>query len=120
MKKILLIDDENDVFSQIREFFENRGFECSYANDGAQAIALLQEKQCDLIISDIGFPQRGQFLEYLSHEKITLPIIAISSHATEEWASRIFGSRMKGFFNKPLHEKQSEIVHSVMELLYPV
>lgn len=55
-KKILIVDDEEDITSLLRDYFEMNGYAVMTAGDGAAAIRLA-EKQPDLILLDVNMPE---------------------------------------------------------------
>ena len=56
MKKILVVDDENDIAELIKDILEDEGYSISIANEGKSAINLIKEEKFDLILLDIMMP----------------------------------------------------------------
>jgi DNA-binding response OmpR family regulator len=54
-KQILIVDDEQDIVSLLRDYFEINGYDVITAGNGAQAIQQAA-KQPDLILLDINMP----------------------------------------------------------------
>ena len=54
-KKILIVDDEIDMSSMLKRYFELNGYDVSVAENGLQAIEKAG-KQPDLILLDINMP----------------------------------------------------------------
>ena len=55
MYKILIVDDEPDVVSMIRDYFELNGYDTLTASNGERAMELALQ-QPDLILLDINMP----------------------------------------------------------------
>ncbi len=57
-KKVLIVDDEQDLVSTIDEILSNEGYPTLTANDGQQALARYDEEKNNIavIISDLGMP----------------------------------------------------------------
>ena len=55
----LVIDDEPDVADTLSELLSRQGFDVTVAADGAEALALLEMHQFDLILSDLRMPNVG-------------------------------------------------------------
>jgi DNA-binding NtrC family response regulator len=58
---VLIIDDERSVRMALRRYFERRGWQVEEAEDGAQAIGLLERAAASayrLVISDLRMPGR--------------------------------------------------------------
>jgi signal transduction histidine kinase/ActR/RegA family two-component response regulator len=58
-RSILVVDDEEPVVMLITEVLHLDGHEVTAAYNGAEALALLQERQFDFIISDVRMPAVG-------------------------------------------------------------
>ena len=55
-KKILLVDDEQQLALAIKIRLQSRGFEVKTAGDGRQALELIETEKPDLVILDILMP----------------------------------------------------------------
>ncbi len=60
-KRILVVDDKEDVRSFMRVALEQAGYEVRTAPEGAQALALQRERPADLLITDIFMPGQEGF-----------------------------------------------------------
>ncbi|MFH0793095.1 MAG: response regulator [bacterium] len=67
-KKILAIDDENDVLLIIKTALKSEGYEVQTATNGLDGLALAEEFGPDLIVLDIMMPEMDGF-EVLRHLK---------------------------------------------------
>jgi two-component system alkaline phosphatase synthesis response regulator PhoP len=81
-KKILAIDDENDVLLIMKSALGSEGYEVLTANNGYDAIAVAQDEKPDLIILDLMMPEMNGFevLDSLRESEATMriPIIALT------------------------------------------
>jgi two-component system alkaline phosphatase synthesis response regulator PhoP len=55
-KKILIVDDENDVRFLLKKGLSNKGYNILSASNGEDALVLAKSKQPDLIILDVLMP----------------------------------------------------------------
>lgn len=55
-KKILVVDDEVNQGLLYEQELTDDGFDVDVANSGEQALGLVQKKQYDLVVLDIGMP----------------------------------------------------------------
>lgn len=55
--KLLIAEDEARLRVALKEYFEREGFEVTTADDGAQALALLDDTPPNIIILDVQLPQ---------------------------------------------------------------
>lgn len=58
-KRILIVDDEPAVRRTVRSVLESAGYECTESEDGAAALAWLEENKADAIIVDYHMPGLG-------------------------------------------------------------
>ena len=61
MKKILVVDDEKNIRSVIREYAEFSGFCVEEAEDGMDAVKMCEETNYSLIIMDVMMPKMDGF-----------------------------------------------------------
>jgi DNA-binding response OmpR family regulator len=61
-KKVLLVDDDNDILTSMQAAFEPTGATVELAKDGNKAVELAEKSQPDVIILDMMLPGRSGFL----------------------------------------------------------
>src|SRR5271168_4252581 len=93
MKKIVLIEDDSDLYSLIQYNLEKEGFTMAGAQTGKGAIELCRRERPDLIILDIMLPD-SDGLEICrairNHSELAaLPVIFLTARASE--TDRIVG-----------------------------
>jgi DNA-binding response OmpR family regulator len=62
MKRILLVDDDQEIVESMRLALESKGYEIIVANDGNQGLAMAEKEDPDLVILDMMMPKRSGFL----------------------------------------------------------
>ncbi len=81
-KKILIIDDDPEVVSYLKDLFDGEGFATFTAKDGVQGLEMAQVHSPDLITLDMDMPARGGTLFYVKLRKepslAEIPVIVIS------------------------------------------
>lgn len=55
-RHVLIVDDEPAVRRTVRGALESSGFECAESENGASALAWLEENHVDLVIADFHMP----------------------------------------------------------------
>lgn len=57
MKKILIVDDEDDILESIKMLLEVMGYKAEITDDGNKAIRMLKKEKFDLVLLDILMPK---------------------------------------------------------------
>src|SRR3954467_12438792 len=61
-KRVLLVDDDNDILISMQAAFEPTGAIVDTAHDGNKAVELAEKNQPDLVVLDMMLPKRSGFL----------------------------------------------------------
>lgn len=88
MKKILIVDDEQDIVESLQFVLEATGFECHCAYNGEDGLNLAREILPDLIILDVMMPKINGFkicrlLKYDNKYK-NIPILMVTARSQVE------------------------------------
>jgi len=80
MARILIIDDDPDMRSLLKENLKGSGYEVQLAVDGAEGLALFEANPADIVVTDLYMPNKGglETIIELRRRSPSLPIIAIS------------------------------------------
>ncbi len=55
-KRIIVCDDEKDIRSLLKWFFQSKDYDVIEAEDGSQCLAMMKEEKPDLVLLDIMMP----------------------------------------------------------------
>jgi DNA-binding response OmpR family regulator len=61
-KRILLVDDDQEIVESMRVALQAKGYEILLARDGNQGLAMAEREAPDLVILDMMMPKRSGFL----------------------------------------------------------
>jgi len=61
-KRILLVDDDQEIIESMRIALQAKGYEILLARDGNQGLAMAERESPDLVILDMMMPKRSGFL----------------------------------------------------------
>lgn len=105
LKKILIIDDEQNILESLRGVLEDERFLVETAKTGAEGLLKLRKFQPDIVILDIWIPGEDG-LRVLEKIKKILPqqlVIMMSGHGTVETAVKAIKLGAFDFIEKPIH-----------------
>ncbi len=120
-RKILVVDDEEDVRTFLTTVFEDAGAEVITATDGDEALAMAIEHQPDFISLDLSMPGKDGvevFVELRSSaETQEIPVCVVTGHP--EFRQVIYDrpvSPPEGYLGKPVDEdKLVAYAHHIIE-----
>lgn len=120
MAQVLVIDDDNQMRSLLREAFLLAGIEVDVAADGAEADALTSLQNYRVVITDIVMPDKDGFevIFDLKQKSPATAIIAISGGGRLDARDYLESARSFGVtasFQKPINRKA--LLEKVQELL---
>ena len=102
MKKILVVEDEKDIQNIIKAFLENAGYKVETADDGLDAINLIQKNNYDLILLDIMLPKIDGFTVCeMIRKNSNIPIIILTALTDEESQLKGFDKLADDYITKP-------------------
>ena len=61
-KRILLVDDDQEIVESMKTVLESRGYQILVARDGNQGLAMAESEDPDLVVLDMMMPKRSGFL----------------------------------------------------------
>lgn len=115
-RKILIVDDDEDLSFIIREMLENYGYSVSCAKNGEEAFQKLSKDTCHLILLDINLPETTGFELCRELRKVSnVPIIFASARTSE--TDRITGFDIGGDDYLPKPYSMQELLARVNALL---
>ncbi|GHF11692.1 response regulator [Kordiimonas sediminis] len=103
MARILVVEDERAVRDFVARTLALHGHEVLAAQDGADALAMIQGRDVDLCLSDIAMPvMDGISLALkIKAERPTVPIILMTGYANEQQRAHNLASLFVGLIPKP-------------------
>ena len=107
MQKIMVVDDDEQATTMLREFLTMEGYESIVVNESATSIEVASAKNPDLFVLDLMMPEPDGFklCRILRNDPIfkRTPIIILT--ALDETDSKIvaFGAGANDYLTKPYH-----------------
>jgi len=87
-KKVLIVDDEQDIVETLRFMLESEGINCLVAYDGEEALNLAKSELPDLMILDVMLPKINGYkicrlLKFDAKYK-NIPILMVTARSQDE------------------------------------
>lgn len=121
-KKILVVDDEQDVLTYLTALFEDSGYMTVTAKDGVEAMDVARSEKPDLITLDITMPDQSgvrTYRYYKQDENLkAIPVIIVTAvgDSMRSFLSKLSGfPEPEGFMNKPIDPE--ELIRTTEKLL---
>lgn len=110
-KKILVVDDEQDVRETLATVLENLDYEPYLAADGEEALDVIRQKPIDIILSDLYMPGMNgiELLKRVKSEKKSIIFLMITAHPTIETAVDAIKKGAYDYLTKPFHIEEVRI-----------
>jgi two-component system OmpR family response regulator len=121
-KKVLLVDDDNDILTSMQAAFEPTGATVEMASNGNKAVEMAEKSHPDLIILDMMLPGRSGFLvlEKIKARKppSTKPhVIMITGNQGARHKMYAESLGVSEYFHKPV--KMDKLIATAERLLAP-
>ena len=104
-KRVLIVDDEQDIVESIKFNLEFEGIECLEAYDGEEALSKAKKENPDLIILDIMLPKINGYkvARLLSFDESykNIPIIMLTARTQEKDIELGEATGAKEYVTKP-------------------
>ncbi|MFO7710480.1 MAG: response regulator [Candidatus Woesearchaeota archaeon] len=119
--KILIIDDEEDTLSLLKDVFETEGYEVNVARDGPESLETLKEFTPDIILLDIMMPKMNGWVVFMNLQKDErlrkIPVMVVSAKPlSKESKDKVQLLGVKDYIIKPFDlSSLSEKVRAVIE-----
>jgi putative nucleotidyltransferase with HDIG domain len=108
---ILLVDDEESILDITSEFFELKGYQVFTAENGIEAIKILEKEKIDCCFSDIDMPKMDglELAERIRNLDNSIPVIIMTGYPSLENTIQTLKNGVVDFLIKPVNMNQMEI-----------
>lgn len=108
-KRVLLVDDEDQLRRVMRDLLEREGYVVVEAGDGVEALDQVDRHAPDIIVLDLNLPGLDGFgvLSHLRSRRVTqeIPVIVLTARGDEENEIRVFEFGADDFLSKPFRAR---------------
>lgn len=116
--KILIADDETSITEGLGDLLELEGYKTAKANDGLQALKILEKEPINLVLVDLMLPGLTglQLLEEVRKKELPTEVIIITGKGTISTAVEAMKSGAYDYFTKPVEpERLRSVVPKALE-----
>jgi len=105
MTRVLVVDDERNIRTTLRDILEDQGFEVSVAASGEQSVAMCGSGAYDVVLMDVRM--RGidglEAMKRIRRRDTGTRILMMSAYTLEHVESEAMETGARGFFRKPVN-----------------
>jgi signal transduction histidine kinase len=116
--RVLVVDDHFDTCTGMKMMLERRGYRVTLAHTADQALEKAGQEEFDLVISDIGLPDRSGY-ELMQELRATKGLrgIALSGFGMENDVSRARAAGFSEHLTKPINfDRLEESIRNLIEI----
>ena len=118
-KVVVLVDDSISVRKFVGRMLEKAGFRVKLASDGLEALEIVTQIHCDLVVTDLEMPRTNgyELLNHLRQDPGTrnIPVMVVTSRAGAKHRERAIKDGASAFLIKPVQEDQ--LITAVTKLI---
>jgi len=109
-KVVVLADDSISVRKFVGRMLEKAGYRVKLASDGLEALEIVTQTRCDLVVTDLEMPRTNGY-ELIAHlrqspETRHIPVMVVTSRAGAKHKDRAMHEGAAAFLTKPVQEDQ--------------
>lgn len=126
MKTILVVDDEIKIIEVVKSYLESKGFIILTAENGRQALDILEKQNPSLILLDLMLPDiTGEEICAIIRKKSRVPIIMVTAKIEESDMLKGFNTGADDYITKPfslktLHARIEAVLRRSNDNLMPL
>ena len=108
MRRVLVVDDEENLRVVVRAFLKRDGYEVEVASSGEEALALVEKFGPDFIVTDVRMPKMGglDLLATLKAKGIETTVIVMSAYGNVDLALEAMKAGAYDYIQKPFKAEE--------------
>jgi DNA-binding NtrC family response regulator len=105
---VLIVDDELNIRRVLAAMLKREGYDVTAAEDGEQALLVLQKTPIDVVVTDLVMPRLGgmELLRRASADFPDVPVIVITAHGTVDSAVQALKAGAFDYVTKPFEQAE--------------
>lgn len=118
-KKVLLIDDDEDILELLKEKLQSNNFDCRTATLSAEGLNMASEFKPDLVLLDLMLPKmsgHGFMIEFKNRPELArTPVVILTSLRDDDVAQEMMSLGASGYLTKACSTR--ELLSTVREYI---
>lgn len=108
VRRVLIVDDDQDVRQQLREAFEAKRWEVRIAQDGLEAEDRVTEFEPTVVVLDLSLPKKSglEVLDFIRSVRPWIQVLMLSGHGDEDDVIRCINKHVYRFLERPVPPSQ--------------
>lgn len=108
---ILFVDDEESILDIAQEYFQQKGYRVVTAENGIEALKVLESERIDCCFTDINMPGMDglELAEHIRKADNTIPVIVMTGYPSLDNTIRTLKNGVVDFLIKPVNLNQMEL-----------
>lgn len=109
--KILVVDDEEGILDVTEGYFQRKGYEVYTAENGVEALEIINRIKIDCIFTDINMPVMDglELAERIRRIENTLPVVVMTGYPSLENSIQTLKNGVVDYLIKPVNLEQMEL-----------
>jgi CheY-like chemotaxis protein len=109
MTTVLVAEDNSVNCELLRELLEARGYNVIEAQDGQEALRMIEQAHPDIVLLDIGMPVLDGFAVIRKIREnpalAALPVLAVTAYAMQGDRESVLNAGFDGYVSKPINAR---------------
>ncbi len=109
-RSVLIVEDNEQMRNYLKEVLEN--YQITEAENGQEAIEILQQQSFDIIITDYMMPvlDGEELVLKIKEQELKTPIIVLTARSDQEGKLKMLRLGIDGYLNKPFLEEELHLM----------
>lgn len=120
-RSLLLVEDDAEVASILQKRISRLGIQVERAQNGVEALELLNRRPADAVLSDIRMPQMNglELLFEIRRQGFELPVVFLTGFSSDDYLKQALRLGAVDFISKPwTDEELKEVILRTVEVGY--
>jgi CheY-like chemotaxis protein len=103
LARVLVVDDEPEVGSVLRDMLTDMGYVVKVAERGAEALGMMPILRPDVVLLDVNMPQMSgvEVFKRLRHDYPGVPVVFVTANEDESLARSLLSTGAFDYIKKP-------------------